>query len=48
MSYDLKGGHNTSMKDGQMPSANEPPKWYNKTYSYPDGVGSLLIEGPFP
>jgi hypothetical protein len=25
-----------------------PPKWYNQTYSYPDGAGALIIEGPFP
>lgn len=26
----------------------EPPKWYNTTYSYPDGAGALIVEGPFP
>ena len=27
---------------------NTAPAWYNQTYSYPDGIGALIIEGPFP
>jgi hypothetical protein len=29
-------------------SVSDPPTWYNKSYSYPDGAGALIIEGPFP
>ena len=25
-----------------------PPPGYNETYGYPDGIGALIIEGPFP
>ena len=25
-----------------------PPGGYNETYGYPDGIGGLIIEGPFP
>ena len=24
------------------------PPGYNKTYGYPDGIGGLIVEGPFP
>eukprot|EP00949_MAST-11_sp_MAST-11-sp1_P002485 g2485.t1 len=29
-------------------SAASPPPGYNETYGYPDGIGALIVEGPFP
>ena len=31
-----------------MTSAASPPPGYNETYGYPDGIGGLIVEGPFP
>ena len=31
-----------------LPLAAAVPAGYNETYSYPDGIGGLIIEGPFP
>ena len=31
-----------------LPGQAQPPQWYNQTYSYPDGAGALIVEGPFP
>ena len=25
-----------------------PPPGYNETYGYPDGIGGMIVEGPFP
>ena len=30
------------------PRLSSPPGGYNETYGYPDGIGGLIVEGPFP
>ena len=31
-----------------VPASPLQPAGYNETYGYPDGIGGLIVEGPFP